>query len=908
MFEWIATLLGLRPKTTGVTAAMEGRLVGKLESLLASTANAIVGVQSDGSIAIVNPQTENLFGYLRDEVLGKSVEFLLPEIFQPGILGRRTLFLLDPQTRRMGEGLELHGRRKDGSEFPADVGVSQFKHEELVAVFFIRDMTDILQAEQALLESREEFREIVESAPDAMVIADSEGCIQLVNAETEKLFGYTREELLGQAVEMLVPEDVRSTHRKHLAGYLAEPRVRAAGQGLEPHGQRKDGSVFPVEIRLSPLHTKEGILVSSVIRDVTERKRAERERERLLHRTNKRVKELRCMYGVAESIRKRETLEQVCEDVVALIPPGWHYPEITRGRIRFDDQEFVSQPFEETEWRQSADIVIGGKPRGTVEVFYLEECPELDEGPFLKEEHDLVDGIARTLSEAMEHEKVRKERERLMSAIEHGADIVVVTDPEGTIQYVNPAFEKITGYTRKEAIGQNPRILKSGEQDDAFYKELWDTLTRGETWSGQLVNKRKDGTLFTEEATISPVCDSAGKIINYIGVKRDVTEQRILEEQLIQAQRMETVGRLAGGVAHDFNNMLSVILGSAELVMTRDDLDDSMLRRLQLIKEAAERSAEITSQLLAFSRKQVIEPRVVKLNPLIEDMGEMLGRLLGEDIDILSVPEKEIWNTKADPGQIHQIVANLCINARDAMPKGGKLTIETANVTIDEAYCRGHAGFVPGRFVMLAVSDNGIGMDRETLSHIFEPFFTTKDEGRGTGLGLATVHGIVKQHNGFINVYSELGQGTTFKLYFPQSVEEAEEAEKAVETPKPIEAVWILLVEDEEMVRNLAEMMLEEMGHRVLVAGTPKEALALCEEGGMDIDLLLSDVVMPQMSGKELKELIEALRPGIKTLFMSGYTTNIIARHGVLEKGTHFIQKPFSMNELARKVREAVEQ
>jgi PAS domain S-box-containing protein len=289
VFERIATLLGLRPKTTGVTAAMEGGLAGKLESLLESTADAIVGVGSEGSIALVNPQTEKLFGYLRDEVLGKSVEFLLPEVFQPGILGRRTRFLLDPQTRPMGEGLELHGRRKDGSEFPADVGVSQFKHEELVAVFFIRDMTDIVQAEQALLESREEFREIVESAPDAMVIADSEGWIQLVNAETEELFGYTREELLGKAVDVLVPEDVRSKHREHLAGFFAEPRVWAVGQDLEPHGQRKDGSLFPVDIRLSPLHTKEGILVSSVIRDITERKRAEEEIRQLNLNLERRV-------------------------------------------------------------------------------------------------------------------------------------------------------------------------------------------------------------------------------------------------------------------------------------------------------------------------------------------------------------------------------------------------------------------------------------------------------------------------------------------------------------------------------------------------------------------------------------------------------------------------------------------
>ena len=414
--------------------------------------------------------------------------------------------------------------------------------------------------------------------------------------------------------------------------------------------------------------------------------------------------------------------------------------------------------------------------------------------------------------------------------------------------------------------------------------------------------------MFTEKATISPVFDSGGKIINYIGVKHDVTKQRILEEQLIQAQKMETVGRLAGGVAHDFNNMLSVILGYTDLIMGKLDQHDPMLKDLQEIQKAGHRSADITRQLLAFSRKQVIEPKIVNLNPLIAEMEKMLGRLLGEDIDLLFIPAKDLWATKADQGQINQIVANLGVNARDAMLEGGRLTIETANVTIDEAYCQGHAGFFPGRFVMLAVSDNGIGMDRETLAHIYEPFFTTKEKGKGTGLGLATVYGIIKQNNGFINVYSELGQGTTFKLYFPQCEEEEEIAEIAVEAPKSLASGTILLVEDEEMVRDLARTILEMIGYTVLVAKTPNEALALCEKGDMDIHLLLTDVVMPQMSGQELKESIEAINPGIKTLFMSGYTANVIAHHGVLDKGINFMQKPFTNDELARKVREVIEQ
>ena len=555
--------------------------------------------------------------------------------------------------------------------------------------------------------------------------------------------------------------------------------------------------------------------------------------------------------------------------------------------------------------------VFNGDKLGGVEYTALRKDGDtfpiiLDATPIWRDNKPI--GLRGIIMDLTERKRAEEERMRLIEAINQAAESIMITDTKETILYVNPAFERLTGYTQEEAIGRNPSILKSGKHDEAFYKQMWHTLTSGETWRGEIINKTKDGTLFTEEATISPVFDNKGKIINYIGVKHDVTKQRVLEDQLRQAQKMETVGRLAGGVAHDFNNMLSVILGSVELVMNRDDLDDSMLKNLQQIQKAAESSADIIRQLLAFSRKQVIEPRVVNLNPLIKDVEKMLARLLVEDIDVLSVPEKEIWNIMADPGQIHQIVANLCINARDAMPQGGKLTIETANVTLDDTYCEEHAGFVPGCFVMLAISDNGIGMDKEILAHIFEPFFTTKKEGKGTGLGLASVYGAVKHNNGFINVYSEPEQGTTFKLYFPQCAGEAEKPKAAVKAPKALKTAAILLVDDDEMVRNITEMMLESAGHTVLVAETPEEALALCEKGGMDIDLLLSDVVMPQMDGKSLQKSIEALKPGIKTLFMSGYTASVIAHHGVLGKGMHFIQKPFSIEELVSKVREAIEQ
>jgi two-component system, cell cycle sensor histidine kinase and response regulator CckA len=398
-----------------------------------------------------------------------------------------------------------------------------------------------------------------------------------------------------------------------------------------------------------------------------------------------------------------------------------------------------------------------------------------------------------------------------------------------------------------------------------------------------------------------------GIILEITERKRAEEEKPRLESQLIQAQKMESVGRLAGGVAHDFNNMLSVILGYADLIKSRLSSADPLLKDILAIEKAAGHSRDVTRQLLAFSRKQIIAPQPVDLNDLLGVTEKTLARLIGEDIDLHFYPEEALWKIRFDPAQMNQILVNLMVNARDAMPDGGKLTIETANTHLDEAYCRNHLGFKPGCYVLLTVSDNGIGMDREVLSHVFEPFFTTKEVGKGTGLGLATIYGIVKQNGGFINVYSEPGQGTTFKIYIPRIVEEdGEVALRAEEAPLVHATGRILLVEDDEMVREVTKDILEAIGYTVLAAETPQAAVSLSENPEERIDLLLTDVVMPGLSGKELSDRVKAVRPDAKVLFMSGYTSNVIVHHGILEAGVHFIQKPFSMRDLARKVRQVM--
>jgi len=511
-------------------------------------------------------------------------------------------------------------------------------------------------------------------------------------------------------------------------------------------------------------------------------------------------------------------------------------------------------------------------------------------------------------AEVQAREAKEAELQQVTMAVEQAGEVVVITDPAGVIQYVNPAFETVTGYSRDEVMGKTPAILKSGEQDDAFYRDLWNRITRGQTWKGRFINKRKDDKKYTEDATISPVLDAAGTILHFVAVKRDITEHLELSARFQQAQKMESVGRLAGGVAHDYNNMLSIILGYTELVMDKIDPSDPVQADLQEIDKAARRSTEITRKLLAFARKQTISPKVLDLNMAVESMLKMLGRLLREDLKLTWQPGTGEWQVKIDPSQVDQVLVNLCVNARDAIKGTGEIIIETKNRVFDPDYCELHKGFTPGEFVMLAVSDNGCGMDKTTLDHIFEPFFTTKQVGQGTGLGLAMVYGIMKQNNGFINVYSEPGHGTTLKMYFPRDKTGIErETSPAKHKPETGRGETILVVEDEPALLRLATRLLKNLGYTVQSAASPNQALNLAEKHAGKFQLLLTDVIMPEMNGRELANRLSVAYPDIKRLFMSGYTADVTAGQGILEKEMHFIQKPLSIHELAAKVREVLD-
>jgi PAS domain S-box-containing protein len=522
-----------------------------------------------------------------------------------------------------------------------------------------------------------------------------------------------------------------------------------------------------------------------------------------------------------------------------------------------------------------------------------------------------VEGITRDITD---RKRVEESLKTISRAVEQAPVSVVITDTEGVIEYVNPKFTQVTGYTREQALGRKPSLLKSGLTPPETYAQLWLTILSGREWQGELVNRRRDGQLFTEWASISPVLDPSGRVTHFVAVKEDVTASRKADEalretqrQLLQSQKIEAIGRLAGGVAHDFNNLLAVIMGYAEMLGRMLGPGHAGKPKLDQILRASARAAGVTQQLLAFSRKQVMQPKLVDLNAVVGDVEKMLRRLIGEDVELVTRLAAELGTVRVDPGQIEQVIVNLAVNARDAMPQGGWLALETANFDLDHCYAMQGEAVPPGPYVMLAVSDNGCGMGEDTKAKIFEPFFTTKPREKGTGLGLATVYGIVKQSGGFIWVDSELGHGTTFKVYLPRLEEIAERpGQAAPRTSIQGGSETILLVEDQAEVREIAREALQSLGYSVLHAPGAEDALLVAEAHGASIDLLLTDVVMPRVSGRQLAKQLKARLPATRVLYMSGYTSDIIAAHGVLEAGVLLLEKPFTLETLAAKVREAL--
>jgi PAS domain S-box-containing protein len=487
-------------------------------------------------------------------------------------------------------------------------------------------------------------------------------------------------------------------------------------------------------------------------------------------------------------------------------------------------------------------------------------------------------------------------------AVEQGPSLLIITDTAGHIEYVNPKFTRTTGYTLDEVRGLTPRVLKSEETPPDVYDDLWQTIQTGNVWQKELKNVKKNGEPYWVIASISPLRNASGRTTHYLGVQEDITERKEIEAQLVQAQKMESVGQLVSGVAHDFNNLLTGVLGFSELALAKVQNGDPLRQDLMEIRKAGESASALTQQLLAFSRQQMLRPEVIDLNEVLESIENLLRRTMTENVELAKDLAPDLGLVRADPAQIQQILVNLAVNARDAMPDGGRLIIATSNAELGRRFANEHVLVRQGRYVMLAVSDTGRGMDEETRKRVFEPFFTTKERGRGTGLGLATVYGIVKQSRGYIWVYSEPGRGATFKIFLPRVVEPPDKPVIPEAVPAQIVgAETILLVEDDKVVRTLAESILKARGYRVLAAENGEDAIGLWKTGG--IDLLITDIVMPAMNGVELARHLTALRSDLKVLLLSGYAEQAIVEDTLADQGTPFMGKPFKVTEFLDKVR-----
>ncbi len=750
-----------------------------------------------------------------------------------------------------------------------------------------RDLTMQKAIKRRLAEVEKRNRCLLEALPDMIFVFDEHGTYRDYQAPDPSLLATSPEHLVGRTVSDILPRDIADRFLPVIKDVLKTQRLRLFEYALK----QKDGRQQYFEARIMPMDRQN---VMTLVRDVTEMRQS------------------------MQSLRQFKILFDQADICMAIATPDGIMTSVNDAMADahgYSAAELIGQPIRIFHSEKQIPVMQKNFDRllrnGSFSAQTIPHCRR-DGSEFvmlmtafvMHNEEGQPSALAVTAMNLSDLKKAESVNIQMTAAIEQADEILMLTDKQGIITYVNPAFERITGYTRQEAVGKYTSLLKSGEQDDAFYQKLWRTITAGRVWEGVMINRRKDGTTYTESDSISPVRDENGDIVGFVAAKKDISEQVAREEQLRQAQKLESVGRLAGGVAHDFNNMLQVILGSAELALSESDLTANLRVELEEIMGAARQSRDITRQLLAFARKEAITPHALDLNAAIDNLLDMLQRLISENIDLRWQPGTNLWPVFMDPNQIDQVLTNLVINARDAIPDVGKITIASANTTISEAQSKTTEGASPGDYVRLTVGDNGRGMDQDTMQHVFEPFFTTKKDGQGTGLGLPTVYGIIRQNAGFVTIESVPGQGTEVNLFVPRHHGEVAQWQSATDRASGRRGKeTVLLVEDEPSVLKYTKRILDRLGYHVLPAETVEEAMRLAQTHEGAIDLLLTDVIMPTMNGRDLADRVQALRAGIKCLYMSGYTADYITDQWVLDSNVHFIQKPFSLSDLSAKVR-----
>ncbi|MBI5723683.1 MAG: PAS domain S-box protein [Planctomycetes bacterium] len=918
---------------------------------LNSIGDAVLVVDEDGLVARMNPVAEQLTGWKLSEAAGRGVN----DVFRIIDGKTRQPPEVNPVEKALKEGMvaSLAGDAvllsRGGGEIPIADSAAPMRGKDgevTGAVLVFHEVTEARKAEQALRRSEEKFRAIANYTYDWETWISPEGKLLWVNPAVQRVTGYSPDECLAMPdypIPLIHPDD-----RRKIQKFFSEAVAGTEGRNIEFRITRKDGQIIWCAVSWRPIYDEHGRRLGhrANVRVITERKKAQDaarldelrmkalvDLNQLLSTSTKEIIDFAMEQGVRLTNSTIGCVAFTSPDETMLTMFSWSRQVMEECRISDKSLEhpvktagLLGEAVRQrkaiiTNDYESPSPLKKGCPEGHIALKRHMSVPIFDGQHIVAvagvgnkaepyDESDvrqltlLMDGMWRLI----QRRKTEDELARLARGVEHAADAIMIADKNGVIQYVNPAFEKITGYSRDEAIGKNPRFLKSGRHDEFFYQEMWLTLNAGNVWNGRIINRRKDGKLFEENATISPIRDASGQIVSYVAVKHDVTEQIELENQLRQAQKMDAVGRLAGGIAHDFNNQLTVINGYCELLLGGMGAGDPQQSLIQEIMHAAERSATLTNQLLAFSRKQILHPVVMDFNRVLEEFKGPLARLIGEDVSLEIRTASTPAYVRADRGLFEQALMNLVVNARDAMPEGGSLLIETSGVTLDEAYCAANLGVRPGKYVLTGITDTGVGMDKDTLRKIFEPFFTTKPLGKGTGLGLAMVYGFVKQSDGHIAVSSEPGRGTTVKIFLPLAApEDAPDVAAGDDRQSGKYGETILFVEDEDAVRELVTRILRSRGYRVMEAANPRKAIPLAEQFDGKIDLLVTDMVMPEMSGRKMADVLKASRPDMKILYITGYTDLAEIQDRDNASPCHLLRKPFSPDELARAIRNAIE-
>jgi two-component system cell cycle sensor histidine kinase/response regulator CckA len=891
-FGWAIADGGERSRMDGALASGDAHARMVFEG--AADAIIVGEVEVDGRVRYIdaNAAWERLTGLRRTALEGRHLDGTGSHIAR-ALLPQLVAVVESRTATRLEQEVDTPAGRRVVDISIAPLPVTAGEAGRVICV--LRDRTDERQAAAALRESEERYRLVFDNVAESLFLVEvtPDGRFRMLaaNPAFERVNGVREADMTGRLIEGIALPEIVPT-------ILAD--FRRCVDSAETLRTRREFNLIPgtkvLESTLIPVPDADGRIghIVGISRDLTEHEAAERALEASEQQYRYLLEQAADAIFVSDASRRYTDV-----NIAACELLGYTRDELLALRVA-DVTPPDANPGQEDRF---ARMMVG-------ETVITERYLRRKDGSLVLTElstRRTPDGRFQAIARDITQRKhAEQEQARLVAAVEQAEEAIVITDPASVILYVNPAFERVSGYSREELIGANPRLLQSGQHTRQFYREMWAVLRGGRTWHGTLMNRRKDGTLFEEDAVISPIFDAQGVVVSYVGVKRDVTRERALEAQLQQARKMEAVGQLAGGIAHDFNNLITAIRGYTELISAglpaapdREDLDQIVL--------ASNRAADLTRQLLAFARRQVLKAQVLSPAATIADLVPLLRRLLGEHIDVVTTAAHDAGHVRVDPTQLEQVIVNLAVNARDAMPDGGRLLIDVTNVDIGANEPSGDGAVPAGRYVAIHVSDSGSGMDDETRAHAFEPFFTTKAPGMGSGMGLATVYGIVRQSGGYIALESRTGAGTSFGILLPRVDQEAT-ATVSEPSPRgvPAGSELILLVEDEPAVRAFERRVLERLGYTVVEAPDGEAALALANQVANPIDLLVADVVMPSMGGAALAARLTSARPGLRVLFLSGFADR---ERPTVETfpGASFLAKPFSGHDLGLAVRAALD-